>query len=340
MNHLTGYLGTYASVKSPGIFRFTIGLDDGVLSVPELYCEAPDCKYLSLCQTTLAAPVSRGGQAGLCLLDTAEYDKNRLTAEGKKAAAEVFSETAAACYVTQDSRFLYTVNYHEGSILIYEKTESGPKLYKRLAIAPKAGCHQILFHKDWMLVPCLLLDCVKLFDCSRNFAPSGELRFPEGTGPRHGVFDREHRRLFLVSELSNQLFVYRTDGLYGQMTGLSPENIYEILPKGKQYSQAPASAAIRLSPDECFLYVSTRFADVITVFSIDGCTLKQVQQTGSGGVHPRDILLTPDGRWLLAANRTEGGLVSFPVDRESGRLGPVRSRVPAPEAVSIALENK
>lgn len=327
MNHLTGYLGTYASPESPGIFRFSIDLTDGSLSVPELYFEAPDCKYLSLDKTVLAAPVARGGRAGLCLLDTEE----------KKAAEEVFHETAAACYVTQDERFLYTANYHEGSILIYEKAEGGPRLFKRLAIAPKAGCHQILFHEHFVLVPCLLLDCVKIFDLSKEFEPAGELLFPKGTGPRHGIFDRGHERLFLVSELSNQLFVYRMDGKLGRAAGFSLENTYEILHNGEEYSQNPASAAIRLSPDERFLYVSTRFADVITVFAVDGFTLTPVQQTGSGGVHPRDILPTPDGRYLLAVNRTEGGLVCFPIDPESGKLKPPCSRVPAPEAVSIVL---
>lgn len=71
MNILTGYIGTYASPQSLGIYRFSMDLDNGNLSRPELYYDALDCKYLSLYGTLLAAPRKRDGQAGICLLDTA-----------------------------------------------------------------------------------------------------------------------------------------------------------------------------------------------------------------------------------------------------------------------------
>ena len=329
MNTLTGYIGTYASPESLGIYRFTMDLDNGNLSKPELYYGALDCKYLSLHGTLLAAPRKRDGQAGICLLDTA--------GGGASLAGEAFYETAPACYVTQDDACIYTANYHEGCILVYRKSPDSLTLAKRIDIAPKAGCHQILFHNHYMLVPCLLLDTVKIYDCSRDFAPAGELRFEEGTGPRHGIFDKDHKRLFLVSELSNQLFVYSLAADTPSGPAITLEHVYPLLPGDAKYKEPPASAAIRLSPDGRFLYVSTRFADIISVFYIDGCQLKLVQQTGSGGVHPRDFTLTPDGQYLLAVNRTEGGLVSFRINPETGCLDGPWSQVPAPEAVAVIL---
>ena len=329
MNTLTGYIGTYASPESLGIYRFTMDLDNGNLSKPELYYGALDCKYLSLHGTLLAAPRKRDGQAGICLLDTA--------GGGASLAGEAFYETAPACYVTQADACIYTANYHEGCILVYRKSPDSLTLTKRIDIAPKAGCHQILFHNHYMLVPCLLLDTVKIYDCSRDFAPAGELRFEEGTGPRHGIFDKDHKRLFLVSELSNQLFVYSLAADTPSGPAITLEHVYPLLPGDAKYKEPPASAAIRLSPDGRFLYVSTRFADIISVFYIDGCQLKLVQQTGSGGVHPRDFTLTPDGQYLLAVNRTEGGLVSFRINPETGCLNGPCSQVPAPEAVAVIL---
>ena len=329
MNTLTGYIGTYASPESLGIYRFTMDLDNGNLSKPELYYGALDCKYLSLYGTLLAAPRKRDGQAGICLLDTA--------GGGASLAGEAFYETAPACYVTQDDACIYTANYHEGCILVYRKSPESLTLAKRIDIAPKAGCHQILFHNHYMLVPCLLLDTVKIYDCSRDFAPAVELRFEEGTGPRHGIFDKDHKRLFLISELSNQLFVYSLAADTPSGPAITLEHVYPLLPGDAKYKEPPASAAIRLSPDGRFLYVSTRFADIISVFYIDGCQLKLVQQTGSGGVHPRDFTLTPDGQYLLAVNRTEGGLVSFRINPETGCLNGPCSQVPAPEAVAVIL---
>ena len=57
-----------------------------------------------------------------------------------------------------------------------------------------------------------------------------------------------------------------------------------------------------------------------------------------GGDHPRDILLSPDGRFLLVANRNAGGLVSFAVDRETGRIGRECARVDAREGVAVVLD--
>lgn len=343
MNKLTGYLGTYASPESLGIYRFTLDLEHGSLSQPELYYNAPDCKYLSLNGHLLASPQQKGGHAGVCLLDT---KSGRASLIG-----EAYEETAAACYITQDSTHVCTGNYHEGAVLIYGKSPDGPKLLKRIDIAPKAGCHQVLFHGDYMLVPCLLLDAVKIYDCANDFSLAGELTFPKGTGPRHAVFDKAHRRLFLVSELSNQVFLYEADEASVRETSPSPRSnaakptlpflhlrhVYSILQDGAEFKEPPASAAVRLSPNERFLYVSTRFANVITVFSIDGLNLRQIQQTSCGGDHPRDMILSPDGNYLLSVNRTQGGLVCFRIDSESGRILDICSRVPAPEAVSIVL---
>lgn len=353
MNTLTGYLGTYASPESLGIYRFTMNLETGALTGPELYYPSPDCKYLSLDGSLLAAPEKQDGKAGLCLLDTAGGKASFAGAE--------YHETSPACYVTQDSAHIYTANYHEGSVLIYMKSGAGLTLTKRIDIAPKAGCHQIFFFSHYMMVPCLLLDAVKIFDCDNGFSPAGELTFPKGTGPRHGIFDRDQRRLFLVSELSNQLFVYEITSDTGNAPSAAAENdsadraasettptynvasafqlqhVYSLLPEGAIYKEPPASAAIRLSADERFLYVSTRFAEIISVFAVERGGLRLIQQTDCGGIHPRDIALTPDGSFLLAVNRTRGGLVSFRVDPESGRLTGPCSSVPAPEAVSVVF---
>ena len=77
-NSLTGFLGTYASPESLGIYRFTIDLRNGAMSYPELYYEAPDCKYLSLRDSMLASPLKREGRSGICLLDTAHNKEEAL----------------------------------------------------------------------------------------------------------------------------------------------------------------------------------------------------------------------------------------------------------------------
>lgn len=321
-----GYLGTYFSAQSAGIYRFQFDSDTGIITEPELYYTAPDSKYLSLSHGLLASPLIKEGRAGVCLIDT--------TGERPLLAGELFEETKSACYVIQDDTFIYTANYHEGSILIYRKEAHAISLSKRIETGYQAGCHQILFHGHIMMVPCLLRDQILLFDMNRDFAPAGSITFPQGTGPRHGVFDRAHRRFFLVSELSNELFLYEA----GTGPQFTLRSVQKILPEDRVWSPAAASAAVRLSPDERFLYLSTRFADLITVYQLDGFQAVKIQQTESGGSHPRDFILTGDGRFLLAANRYEGGLASFRINPGTGMITGLCSRIAAPEAVAVVLD--
>lgn len=334
-NHfLTGFLGTYASPQSKGIYRFTLNCDNGVLSKPELYYPALNCKYLSLRDGLLVSPIQNGKRAGICLLNSC--------AQRASLISDIYAEDGTACFVTQDEEFIYTANYHEGIVLIYRKMKGSLVLYKRIEIAPKAGCHQILFHGHFMLVPCLLLDEIRIFDLSRDYRLAGTIEFRQGTGPRHGIFTRDHSRFFVVSELSNELYVYRTEMDANEKSceqmSLKLLSVHPLLQKVSSDTVSPASAAIRLSPDERYLYISIRFADVISVFDIRGDLPRLIQRTGSGGLHPRDFVITGDGKYLLAANRTENGLVCFPLNSDNGTLGPACSCVPAPEAVSIVLD--
>lgn len=320
MQTITGYVGTYASSESLGIYRFTMDGATGALSTPELYHHAPDAKYLALSGGLLAAPVQRENKAGILLLDT------RVPGA---LVAERFSEKTTSCYLTMDGDTLCTANFHEGTLRVYKG--QGLEPLGTVKIAPKAGCHQVLSHAGRLLVPCMNLDAVRIFHGEPPFAPAGEIAFPKGSGPRHGVFTRDHSRLFVAGQFSHSVFAFRVDE-----ERFLPEGQFPILPG--QGGAADETAAIRLSPDERFLYVSTRGADVITVFHVAGTRLELVQQTGSGGKHPRDFVLTVDGRFLLVANRFEGGIISFLRDPDTGRIGEIRGRAALPQVVALVLE--
>lgn len=346
---IRGYIGTYASPGSQGIYSFILDKTTGRLSTPELFFPAADSKYLSLHEGILASPIKREAGAGICLININAGNSGNLHRDG----SEVITESVPSCHVFQDSNYVYTANYHEGTVLIYEKHEMPngeirlrpPAENGRIENGRGAGCHQVLLHEHYLLVPCLLQDQVRIFDRAQNLAPVGQLSFPEGTGPRHGIFDRKHKRLFLVSELSNQLFVYeiRRNGDF------KLQNHYNILKEPhsgssgqggqKESSKQVASAAVRLSPDEQFLYVSTRFADLITVYKVCETTLTMVQQTGSGGEGPRDFTLTKDGCFLIAINRTSGGLVSFRLNKKDGTLEKLCGRALVSEGVSVVLDD-
>ena len=64
----------------------------------------------------LASPLKGEGRSGICLWIQPIIRREALA----QPAEECFGESSPACYAAQDDRYLYTANYHEGTILIYE----------------------------------------------------------------------------------------------------------------------------------------------------------------------------------------------------------------------------
>lgn len=339
MNILDGYIGTYYSEKSPGIFQFRFNTITGALTVPALLYEAKNAKCSALWGSLLAAPLEKDGRAGICLWDTSSSSPVQ---------SEIFTESKTACFIVQDSTYIFTANYHEGTVLIYRKAPEGLVLHKKIEIAPMAGCHQILFHDHYLLVPCLELDEIRIFDREFDYQPAGKIVFPKGSGPRHGIFNRIHTHLYVVTERSNELFTFDLGSdLRGDSDGnlrgdsgidLDFELVSQISVLNPEAGNENASAAIRLSPDEHFLYVSVRGADFITVISLTGTSPLAVQYASCQGSHPRDFVLSPNGRFLLIVNRTSNELVCMCRNSITGFLEEVCSRVPVPEGVGIILD--
>lgn len=359
MNILDGYIGTYYSEKSPGIFQFRFNTITGALTVPALLYEAKNAKCSALWGSLLAAPLEKDGRAGICIWDTSSSSPVQ---------SEIFTESKTACFIVQDSTYIFTANYHEGTVLIYWKAPESLVLHKKIEIAPMAGCHQILFHDHYLLVPCLELDEIRIFDREFDYQPAGKIKFPKGSGPRHGIFNRSHTHLYVVTERSNELFTFdlgcdlcgdsgnglngdlcsnSDNGLNGDLaddfcvnsgSDLDFELVSQISVLNPEAGNENASAAIRLSPDEHFLYVSVRGADFITVISLTGTSPLAVQYASCQGSHPRDFVLSPNGRFLLIVNRTSNELVCMCRNSITGFLEEVCSRVPVPEGVGIILD--
>lgn len=327
---VAGYIGTYYSEESCGVYCFNFNEETGEISKPELFYELQSAKWVSLYEELLVAPVEKNGRAGICLI--------RLGNDGVKSAYEILEEGQTPCYILQDEDYIYTANYHEGTVMVY-CIEGGkpPHVVKRIENGTKAGCHQILLHDQYMLVPCLEQNRIRIFDRTQGFSETGEILFPDGSGPRHGVFNQAHTRLYVVSEWSNELFVFEVQGrdfkLIQTMTTLPKDE------KGKNVSGEAAAAAIRLTGDERFLYISLRGQDLLSVLDVSGDKAVMLQHVSCGGNHPRDFILSGDERFIIVVNRFGGGIVSLARDVHSGLIGGICGRAEIPEAVSVVLEH-
>ena len=303
------FAGTYAENGSQGVYA--MDFVDGTLSAAKAVCALPNAKYLAVADQAIAAVCDFPEKSGAALIG---YD-------GTIRSAVAF-ESCTSCYVTALGNRLYTANYHEGTVSILSMEGETLRLLNTLQIREKAGCHQVLPWKEYLLIPSLFLDQVVILN--QNLERVGEIPFPEGTGPRHGVFSHDGKTLYLVSELSNELFVLET-GSWKTLFHMS------VLPDGLTHQKD--TAAIRLNETETRFYVSTRTMDIVSVIGLDGTSPRLLQTISCGGKHPRDMILLD--HYVLTANRFTNSVVAFEI-REDGTIGARTGEATVPGVVCLA----
>ena len=317
-----GYIGTYTTGRSQGIYRFTFDPDTGTLSESVLFAAVRNPKCVARKGSILASAIELEGRAGVALWDA------------RHPCTPPFSmccpEKQTPCHLRFSGSSLLAANYHEGLFTVYRTDSHNLSCATQIACGKKAGCHQSLGRRGFILIPCLEQDQVRIFD--RKFSPRGVILFPAGSGPRHGIFHPKDRTLWMVTERSHELYHFNyADTRYQLLQQIS------ILPKDHPEYAASTTAAIRLSPDGRFLYTSTRGADIMSVFALDADGAHLIQQVPCGGKHPRDFILSDDGRYVLVLCRDSDDLFSFPRDAETGKLGEIVSHIHVPEGSSICL---
>lgn len=108
------------------------------------------------------------------------------------------------------------------------------------------------------------------------------------------------------------------------------------LPDDVDKDEFNATAAIRLTSDDRFVYASNRGHNSIVVFeSLADGSLKKIQTISSYGDIPRDINLSSDEKILLVANQDTDNITSFQRDKKTGILTKVQDDFFVPEAVCI-----
>ncbi len=320
---VNGYLGTYNINDGNGVYHFDFNEDNGkIASIKSLY-HVDKATYVVSYKDNLITSMNKHNRSGISLLDS---QGNLLD--------ESLEEDKVPCFVLAKDDFVYTANYHDGLVRIYRIKDKQLDLVKQINVVNKAGCHQVILHGKYLLVPCLLIDEVRIYDTTNDYALVNTIRFPQGSGPRHGVFNKEHTRLFLVSELSNELFTFAVDGLNFEILN----KIALLTPSQQHSSPAPSSAAIRLTENEQFLYISTRGTDILSVIKIDDKQVKPqiIQQCSCGGAHPRDFSLSPNEQYLVVANRDTNNLVSFLLDKTNGKILQIADKASLPSGTCVA----
>jgi 6-phosphogluconolactonase len=188
----------------------------------------------------------------------------------------------------------------------------------------KAYAHAVFFTPDRKLAGVVNLGCdrIHFFD-AETLADTGRIvRLDPGDGPRHAVWSRCARRLYVLNELSNSVAAFSFTG--GEFVRIGK---WPTLPAGFEgWSKA---AAIKLTADGKILMASNRGHDSIAFFAVDpvsgGLAFKGASPlTGS---FPRDFELMPGEKFMVVGHKRSDEVRAYRFDRERFAIEPAGKAV-------------
>ena len=233
---------------------------------------------------------------------------------------------ADPCYVATNGKIALTANYTGGSMSVFPIRKDGslgPRSQRFMGHTggpdadrqntPHIHCARFL-GKSYVLATDFSADQILLFrHQGTQLTPLGVAgKADKDSGPRHLEFSHDGRAVYLMSELSGNVTVFRNNN--GRLT---KQQVIASDTLG-----ARGGADIHLSPDGRFLYSSNRLkADGIAIFKVDAMdgrlTRVGYQPTG---IHPRNFNITPNGKFLLASCRDSNVIQVFRIDPQTGLL--------------------
>lgn len=343
------FIGSYADAADPGINLYRFDIETGAATLLKTWSGIQDPSYLA---------VSSDGQFVYSVSETAvpEAKVCAYSFDKKEGTLTLLNEQptqgSAPCHIWVDSkrRLAVTANYNGGSISVFPISADGTlqpaKVYafeggtpgSERQSAPHLHCIYASPDERYLYANDLGTDRIYKYEViasDHNLALREGMpaffKLPAGEGPRHAVFHPNGKWAYLISELSGRVaFMSYEKG------NLSPLGFVEA-----DTLHAAGSADIHITPDGRFLYASNRLqGDGLAIFSIDPVDGKLTkvgyQQTG---VHPRNFVITPNGKFLLCACRDSDVVQVYEIDKKSGLLKNVGKEIRTSRPVCLKFTN-
>ncbi|MEM6278014.1 MAG: lactonase family protein [Verrucomicrobiota bacterium] len=262
---------------------------------------------------------------------------------------------AAHIAVHPSGKFLLTAQYGGGSTALFPLDEEGnlgaPTITEHEGGSGVVERRQEAPHPHWCgyspdgkyaFVPDLGMDGIVIYKVDPETPAITKHSFAEsvpGGGPRHMRFSVDGKFIYLLNELSLSVTTFSWDPETGEAKQLSTTPaLSEEVKAAENFNSA---AEILVHPSGRFVYSSNRGHDTVSVYGAETSTgkLDVVQVQPIRGAFPRNINLSPDAKWLLAAGADSNTVAVHAVDQDTGKLTYQRGHiinVPSPICILFA----
>lgn len=328
-------IGGYTKHESAGIYQFDfIGSGDQAhLEQRRNVVEVGGPTYFQKDGQFIFTIKNENGQGGIAAF-----------ANGKLV-SQLLHEGPSPAYIgiNKEKKVLYTANYHTGVLAVISYDVQGQLTlldqvkHENKALGPRpeqAGAHPHYFDETpgGHLVSCDLgQDRVDFYGFDgQKLTHLASYQNEDGFGSRHLAFSPDGKYFYVAGELSSQVNVVKFDEENWMFQSLAT---YSTIPES--WDQHNGAAAIRLSSDGKFLYVSNRGHDSIAVFAVlPDQALKLVQRVSTFGEFPRDFNWDAKEKYVVAANQNSNNATLY--QRQSdGTLTPLEKDIAVPEGTRV-----
>ncbi|POE40592.1 6-phosphogluconolactonase [Lacticaseibacillus paracasei] len=331
--------GGYTKKDGKGVYTAELNTTTSQVSVPVPYISSIDGPtYLAKSDKGILYVVTKKGEKG-------GISAFSLTGKQPELLNDSLSIGSSPAYVSVDNArdLVFSANYHTGYICVDRilpdggLSRSDSVLQEGKGPRPEQEAshpHFADLTPDGRLVTVNLgTDTVTTYQINEDNKLSNPVAFhtDPGFGPRHIVFHPSLPVAYLVGELSSKVSVLQYSAKEGSF---SVKQTVSTIPS--DWTAHNGAAAVRISNDGKFLYVSNRGHNSIISYQVDaGGNLTDNGFTSTFGDFPRDFAIDPTGNFLLAVNQNSDTGTLYLRDSSNGHLTPAQINIPVPEGVCV-----
>lgn len=233
------------------------------------------------------------------------------------------AESMANIDLDGSGRWLFAASYGGGKISVNAMNKDGTVGAVQQLIQTGPNAHAI--HADasnrFVLATSLGADQVSVwrFDADKGLLSPNDPPLTQAaakSGPRHFVWDKDQRHVYLLDELDAGLHVFEWDAARGT---LKLQQSTTTLPAG--FTGKPWAADLHLTPDGRYLYASERTSSTLSAYKVDAASgrLELAGHTPTEKT-PRGFAIDPSGRFLIAAGQDSHQIALYRIDPATGAL--------------------
>jgi len=350
------FVGTYTDHGSKGIYAYRFDSSSGKLTALGLAAESANPSFLAADSTgkflyAVNELQSYNGQpTGAVSAFAINSETGKLSLQNQVSSR---GEDPAHIVLDKTGKYALVANYTTGSVAVFPLLKDGRLgntssfvQHKGSSADPErqAGphAHAIALSPDnrFAVVADLGLDqlLVYRFDAEKGTLADAPqiMRTAPAAGPRHLVFGRDGKFLYVLNEMQSSVVTYSYDTPSGAL-----HEVQHVSALTRPFKASDTAAEIEVHPSGKFLFASNRGDDSIAVFAIDPHTgmLTRVETYPTGGKTPRHFAIDPSGAWLLAENQDSNDIVVFSIDQQTGHLTQTgqTTEVPSPVCVKFVV---